>query len=126
MAKIGLTKDFKDEKLREELRRYDLLEVLKNDMSTMEILILNDVITRYLELSSIDTDDGVYKIYNYANVTERYKEIFQFDSALSKAKVKLIEKGFIKEKKGAFYCPTLGHCKIALKLVNKKVMELVY
>lgn len=126
MARIKFPENFKDEQLEKELKKFNLFEVFRNDLSVLEILMLNDIINRYLELSSIETDDGEYKIYNYSNLNAKYRSFYVADTVLSTSKNKLVSKGFIKCKSGHFNCKNLGYCKLAIKINNKKIDEILY
>lgn len=126
MNMANLPMDFKDEELKKELRRFDSLEILKNELTVFELLMLNDIITNYEKFTNINTDDGVYKIYNYSNLERKYDEYFKIKNLSSKTKNKLISKGFIKVKQGQFHCEKLGYCKISIKLAKEKINSILY
>ena len=118
MKSLTVPMNYINKELNDELKKFNILEVLKRDLNTMDLLLLNEILMEYPLLEKVTIEDEEYIDYNYKNLNKRYKDILYHENVWSKAKSRLEAKGIITTKK--------INGKLLIKLELKEINNIVW
>lgn len=118
MKSVTLPIQYENKILNQQLKKYKLLELLKRDLNTLDILLLNEILEEYHNLKIVKFRGENYRYYTYENVNKKYAKVINVSGYWTKSKAKLEAVGLIKTTR-------IGG-KLAIRLINSEVNKILW
>jgi len=100
--------------LKNELRMFNMLEIMKLELNTMDILLLNEILIEYEKLERLENG---FRIFSYDSFIKKYASNININNC-SKSKTRLENKGMLRSKR--------VNGKLALKLDKKSINKIIW